>query len=295
MTWPNLFVIGGPRCGTTNLNGLLGAHPEIFMSSNKEPWFYALEGIDQPFSGPGDGQGIRERSAYGALFDDARGFPAIGEASTLYLASHRAPRALRSDVPDARLIAVLRDPIERAFSNYNQHRWQGREDLSFADALEAGPDRVAGGWAPFWDYRAMSRYGEQLARWYEAFPAEQIHVVIFDELLDAQAEVLNGLFRFVGVASVELSGEAGPVNAAGRPRWAGLHAFLRGSSRAKRALQWAVPGGVTRRIRAEIDRRNRTAAGAVPDDVRAVLRNEYAGQLRQVEELTGLTLPDWLG
>ena len=293
MSRPGFFLVGAPRCGTSMLYGLIGAHPQVFTTPNKEPWFYALEGNPAPFTGPGDGQGIRDRREYEALFAEAGSAAAIGEASTLYLASDVAPVAIKEELPEARIIVMLRDPVDRAFSNYSQHRWQGRETLGFEEAVEAGPGRVAAGWAPFWDYRAMSRYGDQLERWYSLFPQDQIHVVVFDEFVDRRSETLAAVYRFLQEDAGFVPEGLGPVNAAGQPRWPRLHAFLRGSSPAKRLLRATVPERVRVPIRTVIDWRNSGPRQAPEPAFASSLTQEFSTQLAMAEKLTGLDLPPW--
>lgn len=294
MTLPNLFLVGAPRCGTTTLHELLGDHPDVYMSDNKEPWFYALRPDDGPFVGPGDGQGVRDRAAYEALFADAGAATIVGESSTLYLASDRAPVALARDVPDARIVAVLRHPTQRAFSNYTQHRWQARETLSFAEAVEAGPGRVERGWAPFWDYRGMSRYGQQLARWYDAFPAEQIKIIVFDDLVADPGAVIADLYGFLGVDDAFVPSQRGAVNATGEPRLGALHGFLRGSSSMKRVLRAAVPDKLRDRLRTAIDRTNRRSASSPSDEVTSRLASELRSEVELAEQVIGRRLPEWL-
>lgn len=282
--WPNLFLVGAPRCGTTTLYEVLDEHPDVFMSPNKEPWFYAFEGDERPFVGPGDGQGVRTRIEYEALFAGASSFGVIGEASTLYLASARAPMAIYDDVPGARIVVSLRNPVERAHSNFIQHQWQKRETLEFGAALDAGPRRVAEGWAPFWDYEAMSRYGEQLQRWFDVFPAEQIHVIVFDDLIEDRAGVVAELYRFIGVDDAFVPLDEGAANATGVPKSSGLHSFLRGSSGAKKLLKSVVPGTLRAKARAQIDRRN-VAKADVPVAERIRLEAALADDLAVAETL----------
>lgn len=286
---PNFFLVGAPRCGTTTLNEVLDAHPEIFMSANKEPWFYAVSERSEPFTGPGDGQGIRSRSDYEALFATAESAVAVGEASTLYLSSDRAAERIASDVPDARIVVTLRDPVQRAFSNFSQHTWQARETLGFEEALAAGPGRVASGWAPFWDYEALSRYGDQLENWFRVFDREQIHVILFDDLITRRADVLSDLYRHIGVDPSFRPPDAGAVNASGQPKSERLHAFLRGSSGAKRVLKALVPSKARAAMREGVDRRNVSKA-ELPADQRPELEARLRADLEKASDLLGTDL-----
>jgi hypothetical protein len=276
------------------LHDILASHPDIFMSRNKEPWFFALGANTQAFTGPGDGQGVRERDAYLSLFANRGTAAVVGEASTLYLASPIAPRAVQQEVPEAKIVAILRNPVDRAFSNYTQHRWQGRETLTFEAAVAAGPERVSSGWAPFWDYRAMSNYGEQLDRWYSRFPRDQIKIIFFDDLISDQGSTIADLFRFLDVRDMELSVVRGQVNAAGVPKWSRLHALLRRSSRSKRILQSVMPRKLSATLRAEIDKRNRGEAGQPSIEISAQLTAGYQDQLALTEYLIDRKLPPWV-
>lgn len=287
--WPNFFVVGAPRAGTTTLNEVLDAHPRVFMSQNKEPWYYAVADRTVPYSGPGDGGGVMDRVAYQQLFKDADGFEAVGEASTLYLQSEFAVERIAAEVPHARIIVTLRDPALRAFSNYSQHRWQAREDLEFRPALDAGPERIAGGWAPFWDYEGLSRYGAQLERWLQAFPRPQVHVILFDDLVADRARTIRGLYEFLDVDAEFLPEDPGAVNASGEPKSARLHAFLRGSSGAKRVLRAAIPQRVRSSVRAGVDKRNASKAELSAED-RAVLVERLGDDLALAGRLLDMDL-----
>lgn len=294
MTQPDTFVIGAPRAATTFLDGLLAAHPEIFMSANKEPWFYAVAGRAAPFTGPGDGQGVRSRAEYEALFSSAKPDGPIGESSTLYLGSDVAPSAIRADAPNARIIVVLRDPVDRAHSNFVQHRWQRRETLSFREAIAAGPDRVLAGWSPFWDYLGMSRYGAHLGRWFDVFPSRQIHVALFDELIADPVETVQEVYRFLSVDAAFVPELDTARNTAGVPRSEALHRLVRSPGRLKRLAKESVPASVRRRLRSAIDARN-VAKTAVSDRDRAMLTALLVEDLQRAQALVDRRLPDWLG
>lgn len=148
---PTFLVIGAAKAGTTSLYHYLGQHPQVFMSPVKEPGFFALEGHPLDFRGPGD-EWLRQATtttleAYQKLFEGVRDEPAVGEASVLYLHHHAAPEAIARYVPDVKLVAVLRDPVERAYSAFLYQTRNGREPLAdFEEALRAEPRRIADGW-----------------------------------------------------------------------------------------------------------------------------------------------------
>src|SRR5581483_6528785 len=132
MALPDFLVIGAPKAGTTALHVALARHPQVFMSPVKEPKFFLTEGKPLPAGrGPGDAATNRKivwrRSEYEALFDAAPAGARRGESTTLYLRNAQACRRIHEAIPDARLIAVLRDPVDRAHSNWTHLRSAGLE------------------------------------------------------------------------------------------------------------------------------------------------------------------------
>jgi hypothetical protein len=141
----------------------------------------------------------------------------VGEASPGYLFHPLAPERVRETVPDARLVALLRDPVDRALSHYHHEVALGREPLSFEDALDAEDERTRGeaerltrepeyfshAW---WDYTyvARGRYAEQLERWFEVFPREQLLVLATEELAADTAGAYARVLRFLGVEPYDL-------------------------------------------------------------------------------------------
>jgi hypothetical protein len=204
MALPNLFVIGAPKCGTTSLHHYLDQHPKVAMSVVKEPKYFLADGRRPAHRGPGDERACRnyvvDRSAYEALFHFPPGPGSYaGESSPYYLWAADAGSRIRVLVPDARLVAVLREPTMRAFSNWADLREQGREKLAFADALAAEERRHAENWEPFWYYRSLGLYGAQLSRLLDVFPRQQVKVVLSEELAEAPRQVMDQVFEFLGL------------------------------------------------------------------------------------------------
>ena len=176
MALPDFLVIGAPKAGTTALHAALAGHPELFMSPVKEPKFFLTDGPPpRRGGGPGDVQTYREhiwrREDYEALFDAAPPGALRGELTPFYLYDRQAQRRIHALIPGARMIAVLRDPVERAHSNWT-HLWSAGLDPigDFPAACAAEDRRIAAGWAPFWHYTRLGRYGEQLDHLFTAVP-----------------------------------------------------------------------------------------------------------------------------
>jgi hypothetical protein len=214
MALPDFFLLGAPKAGTTALHAALAQHPQLFLSGVKEPKFYLCDGRPPPRStqrGPGDAHSAQEwiwrRGQYEALFDAAPAGLLRGESTPFYLYDRAAQRRIHADVPNARLLVVLRDPIDRAYSNW-MHLWSdGLEPIDdFATAWAAEDERVARGWAPFWHYRRLGLYGEQLRDLIELFGAGQVHVLRYRDLVETPVESLDAVCAFLGVAPGLIAG-----------------------------------------------------------------------------------------
>ena len=197
MALPDFLIAGAPKAGTTALHTALAAHPGLFMSAVKEPKFFLTDGPPPRRGGPGDAQTYREhiwrRADYEALFATAPAGSLRGESTPFYLYDRDAQRRIRALIPAARLIVILRDPVERAHSNWT-HLWSaGLEPIGdFPAACAAEDSRVAAGWAPFWHYTRLGRYGEQLDHLLGLFPREQVFLLRYRDLVDAPAQTLDG-------------------------------------------------------------------------------------------------------
>ena len=206
MTLPSFIILGAAKAGTTALYRYMEQHPQIGMSRVKETNYFALAGESLDFRGPGDRDYIGRFTVtteddYAEQFRGCEGSDAIGEASPLYLYSEKVPRRLADAVPDAKLIAILRNPVDRAFSAF-LHLVRDRRETTrdFGEALRLEDSRVADRWEHIWHYRRMGLYHEQLMRYLEHFDRDQIRVHIYRDFRTGPAEVLADLFRFVGVS-----------------------------------------------------------------------------------------------
>lgn len=290
---PNFLIIGAPRTGTTTIYEGLRQHFEIYMSYPiKEPEFWSFDEQSKLYKGPGDEQGIRDYDSYVSLFNEAEGKKAVGEASTLYLYSKKAPLNIKKNLPGVKLIAVLRNPIERSFSNYCQHVLHGREKLSFADALEAEEEREKMGWCPFWCYSKMGFYGEQLTRYLRVFNDEDLKIFLYEDVQSNIAGVLTGIYEFLGV---EKCNPIVPIrqNASGSPRSKMLHSFLTKTNKVKGMLRPLIPEGTWGSIRTQLMNWNLNK-DEISIEIRKRLLKLYKDDILLTQEIIRRDLTHWL-
>jgi hypothetical protein len=210
---PDALIIGAQKAGTTALYAYLRWHPQILGPSWKEVSYF-----DRRYG--------RGEAWYRGHFPNElrlrrvrrRGLePIVAEASTGYIFHPLAPERAQTLVPRARLIALVRDPVERAYSHYQHEVALGRERLSFEEAIHRESERMEGelermladpGYFSYawWNYTylARGRYAEQLERWLAAFPPEQLLVVPTDDLRDSPRETYSRVLEFVGAGRHEL-------------------------------------------------------------------------------------------
>jgi GT2 family glycosyltransferase len=198
---PNLFIVGAPKCGTTSLAGYLAQHPEVFMSTPKEPHFF---GSDLRYD-PGY---IGDEKEYLSLFAQASGQKIVGEASTWYLFSKCAAAEIREFSPDARIIIMLRNPVDMIYSLHGQRLYDCNEDIiEFAEALEAEEERSRGlrrpkaftGSLEVYLYREVGKYAQQVQRYLDVFGRERVLVITFDDLMNDTPAVFRQVCEFLRI------------------------------------------------------------------------------------------------
>lgn len=200
---PNFLIIGAAKAGTTAMWHYLRQHPEIFMSRQKEPRFFALYGKPVNFKGPGDQtrfKFVKELQEYQQLFAGVQNEKAIGEASPWYFYVESAAPAIKKMLPDVKLVVLLRDPVERAFSNYLHAVNEGLEpEPTFREAMEAEEIRIRENWSPRFHYKSKGFYFNQLQHYLKFFDRDQLKVYLYEDLTNDPDAMFCDLFKFLGV------------------------------------------------------------------------------------------------
>jgi hypothetical protein len=202
MTAPNFFIIGAHKAGTTSLYNYLRGHPQVFLPSEKEPVHLTRPDFDDP----------AVQRDYLALFDGAGDALAIGEACTrkawfpLFVG---APERIARLAPQAKIIYLLRDPVERMRSQYVDAVASGRERREITAALLTGAA-----------YCYPSRYALQVDQYLRVMDRVQVMLVTSDDLRNDQRSTLSGIYRFLGLsADVDEAADMGPEHNRGDVKW----------------------------------------------------------------------------
>jgi hypothetical protein len=258
---PDFVVIGGQRCGSTSLYTILCSHPEVMAASHKELHFFDMNW--------GRGTEFYRRSfpLRGHLQRRARRLGThvvCGEASPYYLFHPAVPERLASTLPQARLIAILRDPVDRAYSQYQLSARDGHEPLTFEDALDAEAERLAGieerlaadpdfrsAAHRHHSYQARGMYLDQLERWWRHVPRERLLVLRSEDMFADTGSVYDRVVEFLGLephprsdfeARNQVAYSGMPASARRRLRELYAEPNRRLEEALQRRLEWQRPG-----------------------------------------------------
>jgi hypothetical protein len=224
---PNFFIVGAPKCGTTALYEYLRHHPNIFMSQLKEPHFFAKDLGSYP--------AVKTLEDYTKLFAD-RGEEhlRVGEASVYYLRSSVAISNIREFNPDARIIAMFRNPVEMVYSLHSQLLYVSEETVSdfetawrLQDRRRQGLDLPPASRGAFLvQYQEVGRFGTQTQRLLSAFPREQVKLILYDDFAASPKDVYDEVIRFLGIPHDNRT-DFPPINENKRARMDWLRNFYR--------------------------------------------------------------------
>lgn len=195
-TLPNFLIIGAARCGTTNFASYLRVQPEVFLAAKRPEPHYFLKDWEYE-------KGLEYYS--NRYFATAAGEKAIGEASASYICHAHVAERINCDLPGVRLIAMLRNPLPRAYSGYWHTSRNGFEKLPFLEALKAEPQRAAEATELVartirtFAYIERGLYAQQLRNYLKVFPRQRMHVILFDDFVADPRGVTCETMQFLGV------------------------------------------------------------------------------------------------
>lgn len=288
----DFLIIGEMKCGTTTLWSLLAQHPQIFRPKEKELHFFG----SYSYFGASGPNGVGDLSEYALHFAGAAPGQLRGEATPNYLVDRLAPQRIAETAPGVRLVAVLRDPLARAWSHYWHVVRRGWEDLDFEDALDAEEARLASGddAREKYSYVTRGKYVQNLRRYEERFGRDAIHVVLLDDLKAERQSVVEAVWRHVGCEPPYLNLESvAHENRADYPKWPWA------SRLTQRGMKWARGrGGLVQAMAARVRESARRylyyqGGPRMAPHVMARLQQEFELPNRELAEWLGRPLP-WM-
>ena len=295
---PDFFIVGAARSGTTSLDRYLSQHPEIYMTPRKETHFFARDFLPPCFKGPGDERLnrllIREEEQYAQLFAQAANAKAVGESSAFYLSFPGTAQRIAQAVPHARILILLREPVERAYSAYTF--LAGRETGSFEEGLRLEQERKQQEFEPMWWYTSLGLYSRQVKEYFDVFGSRQVKVLLYNELFANPGPLLHEVFAFLGVREDISIDTSVQYNPAGIPKSRRLYSMLDRFIYNPNALEKRVKSLIPQRLRliwASKALGMLTQSVPLASQIRAQLKAYFAADVGRLEEVLQRDLLCW--
>ena len=285
MRKPNFFIVGAPRCGTTSLWAYLKGHPDIFMSPEKELYFFDSDLRVRKESAPALAEYLNHFSGAG---DEKK----VGEATPSYLRSQRAAKDIKAFCPGAQIIIMLRNPVDVMHSLHNS-ALDGSElntDLEAAlkaDAERTGRERIG--------YREFADFPDQVQRYFDLFGRENVLTIVYDELRGNPSAVCQSVLHFLDVRA-NFAAEMPWINSNRQARNARLQMILRRPPPVLREISHVLmPRWLRPRVQRVLANSNLVAKPRAPMDpnLRRRLQREFEPKVAQLSKLIGRDLSGW--
>jgi GrpB-like predicted nucleotidyltransferase (UPF0157 family) len=282
MRRPNFFIVGAPRSGTASMFSYLKQHPEIYCSIDKEPHFFGSDLTVMPGT-------IREENLYLQLFAGAGERPRLGEASVWYLSSEKAPHEIKAFSPDPKIIVMLREPAQMAYSLYSLYSRTGNEDQpTFEEALAAEADRrerrnlPAGCYFPEGlIYTDAARNAAKVERYFEVFGRSNVFYVLFDDFVRDTAAVYRRALEFLGV-DPKFEAELDPAKASMKVRMMAIRQLRDATPEIKQRMQFR-----------EMKQHDGPPRPPMSPETAARLREVFADDVARLGKVIGRDLSAW--
>ncbi|MFY0598784.1 MAG: sulfotransferase [Cyclobacteriaceae bacterium] len=301
---PNFMIVGAGKSGTTALYEYLAEHPEVYMSPVKETNFFALEGTqmvdakddpEQMFHYPWS---VTNWGDYQALFHRVTDEKAIGEVSPMYLYSPAAAHRIKELLPNTKIIAILRDPVDRLYSRFMHLARENRvPSENFEDAL----DRESIWWKRN-DLVQEGFYHQHLSAYYELFDDKQIRVYLYDDLRKEPLKVIQDIYSFIGVDAAFTPDFSAEYNVSGRIQNRLLDRLIGQNSMIKSGIKKLSPAlsnllSNSEKIKKYVNRlrtANIRKEPLQPAIRRQLIDQVYSQEINALQDLLQVNLSNWL-
>jgi hypothetical protein len=282
-------VVGAPKCGTTSLFYYLRQHPDVYLPIVKELHYFSFPDLGYNSNGPGDklvqNQLCQTWEQYIENYMGVSGQQAIGDISPSYLYYSQSAERIRDKLGMAKIIIILRNPVDKAYSQYMHMVREGLEMLSFPGAIEAEEERCKKRWGDIWRYTESSLYANHVERFQNIFGKNKVKVILFDDLVNDARQITTSLFDYIGVdSSVEVS-TGKKFNKTGKQRFPMVGNFMRNPGRLKRIVKRVIPDDMRFYIRDLIVGFNTGSKPEIPSDTRRMLYKKFHNDVMKLEQL----------
>lgn len=304
---PSFFLVGAAKSGTTSMSAYLESHPDLFVSVIKEPNYFSQD-IDvstfrKGYSKSFDGQDtieanpfekrqiafLRDEELYAQLFRPNNSTVHAGECSTSYLYSESAAKAIHAFNPDSKILVMLRNPAERAFSHYLMAVQMGLEKRDFLSAFKFDMEKADKGWGVSELYFELGQYAQQLKRFLKVFPEKQVQVILFEDWIQQPKETQESICKFLNVSIfAALKNEA--LNESVSPKYPKLHRTVMQSG-LKEFAKKILPKQFFDKIKG---RQYKDEKEVLAPNERKYLIDLYREEVLELQDLLKRDLSNWL-
>jgi hypothetical protein len=280
---PDFIVIGAGKCGTTSLFDYLNQHPQIYLCPQKETYFFVPEAIRSKFKPWGAITNIDE---YKSLFADTPISKVVGEISTTYYKYEDSANIIHAAIPNVKIIAILRDPANRAFSDYQMHFRKGNETEKFTNLITPDNRFIKPGF-----------YYSELMPYFRVFEPSKIKILFFDDLCKNPSQFLQDLFNFLQIDTQFVPNTSIKGREGGLPKNQALNLLLTKKNLLRSfiagVLKLFLPENVRQKMRSNLIKHNIEQA-KLSTEVRKQLIAIYRNDIIKLQELTQRDLSAWL-
>lgn len=298
MKAPHFLVVGAARAGTTSLHYYLRQHPSLFLPSRKEPCFFSFPEKAPEYVNGKFAFAVHSPEQYYKLFEPAKENQVCGEISTpyLYLYDQTIQNILEyhPDHHKLKILIMLRNPVYRAFSQYMWRVRDGREELSFDEALSREAERKKKGYSFDYFYIDRGMYFKQVHAYLSAF--KSVKIVLLDDMISDTEGMLRVICRFLNVDEQHIFQAEDVRNYSYQPKWNFLGRLVTSESRLKFHILNQFPDSWKKGIRQQFDRWNSKTAQpmSISPASEAYLRAIYRDDILRLQDLIGRDLSSWL-
>ncbi|MBK6399185.1 MAG: sulfotransferase domain-containing protein [Bacteroidetes bacterium] len=295
---PQFIVAGTARAGTTSLNSYLIQHPEIFLPIVKEPCFFTFAGEKIDYKNGKFAFALTDIDDYSKLYKKAQQSQITGDISTPYLYLHektiRNIKRFHDDPESIKVIIVLRDPVDRAYSQYLWRVRDGREELSFEEAIAAESERMKQNYSFDYFYIDRGNYYEQVKAYIENF--KNVKILLFEDLKNNTKETLADICKFLGVDSEFEFVKRTEQNSSFMPKSTLLNRLLTIESKTKFKFLSRIPESVKTTIKEQFMRLNskNEKNPLMNESTRKRLKTFYKDDLLKLQKLIARDLSSWM-
>ncbi len=295
---PNFLIIGAAKSGTTALYAFLKEHPDVFMPEIKEPNYFTLKQPDYKFKHDTIQESYRNQFVYNyedyiSLFSEAAGYQAVGEASPIYLFDKNTPNSIYECLPSVKIIVILRNPAERAFSNFIQAVRANLETTdNFQEALELESKRTKENWWWSFQYKKAGFYYEQLKRYYSLFPENQIKVFLYEDWKNSPKKTYKEILKFLNISDSYEPNFNEKHKTSYLIQNTKLDTFIKKNNLLNKTVKFFLPKKLRRLLKKKITEIN-SYKPIIDNSLKRKLLADYKEDIRKLEKLIDRDLNHW--